>query len=64
MARTTIAAWIVTAALSAMFAPLAAMQSSSTPPAAKRMLDGKQWTTENLDVAIERSYCYDDSKEN
>jgi uncharacterized protein (TIGR02145 family) len=28
------------------------------------MRDGKQWTTENLDVAIERSYCYDDSKEN
>lgn len=28
------------------------------------MLDGKLWTTENLDVATERSYCYDDSKEN
>ena len=30
-------------------------------PASKRMPDGKQWLTENLAVAAEPSYCYDDS---
>lgn len=28
------------------------------------MPDGKQWTTENLNVAGERSYCYEDSEQN
>jgi uncharacterized protein (TIGR02145 family) len=32
--------------------------------ASKRMADGKQWTTENLAVAIEQSYCYDDAEAN
>src|SRR5262249_15212544 len=27
----------------------------------RRMPDGKQWTTANLDVFIRPSYCYDDS---
>ena len=28
--------------------------------ASKRMPDGKQWMTENLNLAIDPSYCYDD----
>jgi uncharacterized protein (TIGR02145 family) len=30
----------------------------------KRMADGKQWTTRNLDVRIEPSYCYDGAEQN
>ena len=29
-----------------------------------RMPDGKQWTTENLNVAVEESYCYGDAELN
>lgn len=32
--------------------------------AAKRMADGKEWTTANLTVATPSSYCYDDSEAN
>ena len=32
--------------------------------ASKRMLDGKEWTTENLSVAAPQSYCYDDAEQN
>jgi len=64
MVQTTRSACVVIAAMSLMFASLGAAQSSSTPPASKRMLDGKEWTTENLNVAVERSYCYDDSEQN
>jgi uncharacterized protein (TIGR02145 family) len=28
------------------------------------MADGKQWTTQNLDVNIARSFCYDDAERN
>jgi uncharacterized protein (TIGR02145 family) len=35
-----------------------AMQSS------KRMADGKEWTTHNLDVNVMPSYCYDDAELN
>jgi len=64
MVPTTIPAGIVIAALNLMFMSLGAVQSSSTRPAFKRMLDGKQWTTENLNVTIEPSYCYDGSEQN
>ena len=30
----------------------------------KQMLDGRQWTTANLDVVIDGSYCYDDAELN
>ena len=30
----------------------------------KRMPDGKEWTTENINVAGEPSYCYDNSEQN
>lgn len=31
---------------------------------AKRMPDGKQWTTDNLNVATDQSYCYQDAEAN
>ena len=33
-------------------------------PVAKRMPDGKQWTTENLNVVADQSYCYDNAEPN
>lgn len=30
----------------------------------KRMADGKEWTTKNVDVDVSPSFCYDDSAEN
>ena len=55
---------VVAAALSVAFGSLGAAQSPSVSPPSKRMLDGKQWTTENLNAAIEPSYCYDNSAQN
>ena len=64
MAPTTTLAYVVIAALNLMFGAVGERQSSSTPPASKRMLDGKQWTTENLNVPVEPSSCYGDSEQN
>jgi uncharacterized protein (TIGR02145 family) len=36
-----------------------AQQHASTP-----MADGKQWTTQNLNVETTQSYCYEDSEQN
>ena len=35
-----------------------------TTPASRRMADGKQWTTANLNVNTSPSYCYDDAETN
>ena len=37
---------------------------SATMYAPKRMADGKQWTTRNLNVSTESSYCYEDAELN
>jgi uncharacterized protein (TIGR02145 family) len=37
---------------------------SGTIPSSKRMPDGRQWTTDNLNVNLGGSYCYDDSEVN
>jgi uncharacterized protein (TIGR02145 family) len=42
--------------------PAAASQNASNH-SSKRMPDGKQWMTENLKIAVDPSYCYDDSDE-
>ena len=34
------------------------------PVSSKRMADGKQWTTQNLNVNAAQSYCYDDAERN
>jgi uncharacterized protein (TIGR02145 family) len=60
----TIRAGVVTAALSLALGSVGVAQPPSSPPASKRMPDGKLWTTKNLDVAAKPSYCYDDSEHN
>ena len=37
---------------------------SVTVPSFKRMADGKEWTTANLNVNASPSYCYDDAEAN
>jgi uncharacterized protein (TIGR02145 family) len=37
---------------------------SGTIPSPKRMADGKEWTTANLNVNTSSSYCYDDAESN
>ena len=37
---------------------------SGTIPSFKRMSDGKEWTTANLNVNTPSSYCYDDAEPN
>ena len=60
----TIRAGVVTAALSLAIGSVAAAQAPPSPPASKPMPDGKEWTTENLELAAEPSYCYDNSEQN
>jgi hypothetical protein len=38
--------------------------SSGTIASSKRMADGKEWTTANLNVNTSSSYCYDDAEPN
>ena len=39
-------------------------KASATMSSSKRMADGKQWMTRNLDVTTAPSYCYDDAELN
>jgi uncharacterized protein (TIGR02145 family) len=41
-----------------------AQRASGTMYSSKRMADGKQWTTRNLDVKTMPSYCYEDAELN
>lgn len=50
---------LVTSILLGLAAPVAAADG----PPAKRMADGKAWTTRNLDVDVAPSSCYDGSAE-
>jgi uncharacterized protein (TIGR02145 family) len=61
---TAIRARVVATALSVAFGSVCAAQAPSLSPPSKRMLDGKQWTTGNLNAATEQSYCYDNSEQN
>jgi len=47
-------------------APLSAQEPNApaAPYSPKRMADGKEWTTRNLDVNTEPSYCYEDAERN
>ena len=42
----------------------AQQQKAPANPSLKRMADGKQWMTRNLDVNIMHSYCYEDKESN
>jgi uncharacterized protein (TIGR02145 family) len=37
---------------------------SGTSPSSRRMADGKEWTTANLNVNVSPSFCYDDAEPN
>ena len=37
---------------------------SGTTTSSKRMADGKEWTTANLNVNVDPSFCYDDAEQN
>src|SRR5438034_1232079 len=39
-------------------------QTSSCTVASRRMAGGKEWTTTNLNVNVQPSYCYDDAEPN
>ena len=39
-------------------------KASGTMNSSKRMADGKQWTTHNLNVKTVHSYCYEDAESN
>jgi len=43
---------------------LAAGVAAAEGPTAKRMADGKEWTTRNLDVDVSPSSCYEGAAEN
>src|SRR5688500_4603917 len=43
---------------------LLARSPSGTTYPSKRMADGKQWTTQNLNVNTAQSYCYEDAERN
>ena len=49
-------------ALSIVFGSVGA--ASTQIPSYKRMADGKEWTTTNLDVNVSPSYCFDDAEAN
>jgi hypothetical protein len=56
---------IVAIALSkALTDPNAIRRAGGTTHASKRMADGKEWTTANLNVNTSSSYCYDDAERN
>ena len=44
--------------------PSAQDQKASTVPSVRRMPDGKQWTTDNLNINSDPSYCYEDAEVN
>ena len=43
-------------------APAKGQNLSGTIPSSKRIADGKEWTTANLNVSTPSSYCYDDAE--
>ena len=67
--RTYAAAVVVSIALEAVGGVAATRrsandQTSSGTIASVRMADGKEWTTANLNVNVQPSYCYDDAEPN
>ena len=58
----SIAFWSVSASLERLSAQ--DLKASGTMHSSKRMADGKQWMTHNLDVNTVPSYCYEDTELN
>ena len=59
----TIRMCVASLALSVAFGPASSAQDPKTSgtTSSKRMADGKQWTTHNLNVSTVPSYCYEDA---
>ena len=55
---------VVAIALSIVFASAGGAGSTQTISSSKRMADGKEWTTANLNVNADPSFCYDDAELN
>ena len=58
----SIAFWSVSASLERLSAQ--DQKASGTMYPSKRMADGKQWMTHNLDVNTVPSYCYENAEPN
>ena len=43
---------------------VAGTATASSSPSSRRMPDGKEWMTTNLNVRVDSSYCYDDAESN
>ena len=63
VAQRVLAVLVGIAAVSGTLLAAQPKQSGATPPS-KRMEDGKLWTTQNLNVNIAQSYCYEDAELN
>ena len=50
--------------LASLVLALAADIAAADGPPFKRLADGKEWTTRNLDVEVSPSFCYDDATDN
>lgn len=44
--------------------PAKDQDASRATPSSKRMADGKEWTTANLNLNVDPSFCYDDAEPN
>lgn len=68
--RVRLVAVALSVAFGSISAACAARSSANGPEASaamysfRRMPDGKEWTTENLNVDADRSYCYEDREAN
>jgi len=67
--RLLLAAVVVSIASGRVAGSVAALRSGNNHPsfmpvAYKRMADGKEWTTQNLNVTVQPSYCYGDAEPN
>jgi uncharacterized protein (TIGR02145 family) len=65
--RAVAIALTIAVASGAACAPIRSASDATLPghhPSSLRMPDGKQWTTNNLDVNTDGSFCYDDSELN
>ena len=61
---TTMRMGVVAIALSVAFSLVLGVRAAQRSGSAKRMADGKEWTTANLNVNTPSSYCYEDAEAN
>lgn len=59
-----IALWIVVAAVAGACSSARSPNSQNASGSSRRMADGKEWTTDNLNINASPSYCYADAEPN